>query len=124
MKTMHFWWIILAVLLLCACGGKPSPQETLPAEVEQLVEGIPLPASEQTLQAGGAQVVTTTLQTAAIPITYTLPASLPGESITPTLDTSLQPAEIAPIATQQVYLGVVLSGERITPVAESAPAIL
>jgi hypothetical protein len=124
MKTTRFWWLILALLLLSACGGKPSPQETLPAEVEQQVEDLPLPASEQTLQAGGAQVVTTILQTAAIPITYTLPASLPGESITPTLDTSLQPADIAPIATQQLFLGLVLSGEGITPVAESAPPVL
>ena len=124
MKTTRFWWIILAVLLLCACGGKSTPPEALPAEVEQLVEDLPLPASEETLQAAGAQVVTLTLQTAIIPITYTLPASVPGESITPTLDTSLQPAAMAPIVTQQVYLSLVLSGEEVTPVAESAPVVL
>src|SRR3990172_7540374 len=109
MKTTRFWWMVLAVLLY-ACAGKSTPQEALPAEVEQQVEDLPLPASEETLQAGGAQVVTLTLQTAAIPITYTLPASSPEETITPTLSASLETEELAPIATQQVYLSLVLSG--------------
>ena len=109
MKTRHMLWIILGASLLLACGGGSAPQ------VEELAEEMPLPASEETLQAAPAEAA---LQTAEVPITYTLPALPPATTITPTLFIASEPAEIAPLVTQQTYLSLIIAGEQVSQTGE------
>ena len=127
MKTSHALWIVLGMSLLLACAGGGAPQATQPPQAEGLAEEMPLPASEQTLQAAPTETSAPALQTAALPITYTLPALPASEAAIPTEFAASEPAESAPLVTQQTYLGLIIAGEQvsageqISPTVQSAP---